>query len=85
MMGQIDKLIARLKTSPKDFKFSELRKVLTHLKYEEDSGGKTSGSHVRFVNPSGDVIHLHKPHPGDEMKEYAIKEVKQMLEEREEI
>jgi hypothetical protein len=84
-MSKTDKLIEKLKSNPKNFKFSELRKVLSQLGYVEDESGKTSGSRVRFVNQSGEVLHIHKPHPGDEMKEYMIKLVAQKLLEREEI
>lgn len=75
-MAKIDKLIARLKTVPKNFTWDELVKVLKHFGYEELSKkGKTGGSRRKFVNNEKDVINLHKPHPGNIVKQYAIRQV----------
>ena len=77
-----DKLIQRLKSVPADFKYSELRTLLSYLEYIEDTKGKTSGSRVGFVHHDYAPIMIHKPHPGDEMKKYAVKMVKKTLEDR---
>jgi hypothetical protein len=62
-MTRKDKLIKRLLSKPKDFTWDELRTLLAGLEFEEADTGKTGGSRRRFVNPSGVVISLHKPHP----------------------
>ena len=83
MGGKRDKAIDRLKLDPKDYTFSEARSLLIKLGYKEYNKGKTSGSKVMFVKgkPDGmDKICLHKPHPGDEMKSYAVKELREHLE-----
>jgi hypothetical protein len=84
-MSQIEKLIARLKTRPANFKYSELARILKFLGYEECNIGKTSGSRVRFDKYGGGSILVHKPHPGDEMKVYAVRFIVEVLEERGEI
>ncbi|MBK7231534.1 MAG: type II toxin-antitoxin system HicA family toxin [Saprospiraceae bacterium] len=48
--------------------------VLIKLGYREIKTGKTSGSRVAFYNESKKLlIRLHKPHPGNELKDYQIK------------
>ena len=79
-MSQIEKLIEKLLSKPKRFKYSELQKVMTHFGYIEDSAGKTSGSVVSFVG-SARSITIHKPHPGDEMPLWAVKRAVVFLKE----
>ncbi len=75
-MGKKEKAIRRLLSRPKDFTYSELVSLLAYFSYEEDTGGKTSGSAVRFYNEkTGHIIRVHKPHPEPEMKPYAIKQM----------
>ena len=75
-MSKIEKLIERFKTVPKNFTWDELVKVLNHYGYQELSKkGKTGGSRRKFVNKQKDIINLHKPHPGNIVKQYAIKQV----------
>jgi len=60
----------------KDFTYNELRKLLTHLGYEESQSGKTSGSRVAFIHKdSKHIIRLHKPHPNNELKQYQIEQI----------
>jgi hypothetical protein len=60
------------------FKFSELVTLLKMLGYTELQG---DGSRVKFDNGKPeDLINLHKPHPGNEMKVYAVKQVKEKLQ-----
>lgn len=46
-MGKKEKLIARLRSVPKDFTFEEGRTLLGLLDFEMSNKGKTSGSRVR--------------------------------------
>jgi hypothetical protein len=60
-MAKIDKLIARLKSHPKDFTWDELIRVLKGLGFKELQG---SGSRVKFLNREKNcLIQLYKPHP----------------------
>jgi len=70
-MGKKEKLIARLKTNPKDFTFSEAKTLLGLCGYSTSNAGKTSGSRVKFTRGSK-IFRLHKPHPRKELLEYQI-------------
>ena len=53
---------------------------ILHLKkwnagYEKSNKGKTSGSRVIFKNGDKRPIMIHKPHPGNLIKGYAMKQV----------
>jgi hypothetical protein len=74
-MSRQEKLIVRLLSVPKDFTWDELVKVLNSFGYEELKGGKTGGSRRRFVDGDKNIITLHKPHPVNIVKGYAIKEI----------
>lgn len=44
--------------------------------FKEFNKGKTSGSRVKLYRESDKkIVLLHKPHPGDEMNKYAVKEL----------
>jgi len=82
-MSKDDKLIKRLLSKPNDFTYNELRKLLTHLGYEESQSGKTSGSRVAFIHKdSKHIIRLHKPHPNNELKQYQIEQIIDELKSR---
>ena len=75
-MSKKEKLIAKLKSLPKDFTFDEAESLLGYLDYERDNKGKTSGSRVMFINKhTGARLMLHKPHPRNELLEYQIKQL----------
>ena len=79
-MSQIEKLVNRFQTKPKDFSWDELTKILAHYGFEEVSTGKTSGSRRAFINrDTKQVIRLHKPHPGNVVKQYVINDVIEQL------
>jgi predicted RNA binding protein YcfA (HicA-like mRNA interferase family) len=75
-MARIEKLVEKFKTVPKDLTWQELVKILNHFGYHELSKrGKTGGSRRRFVNANNDIISLHKPHPGNIVKQYVIRQI----------
>lgn len=74
-MGTKEKLIKRFKSQPKDFTFDEMEKLLSIFGYVKSDKGKTSGSRVIYKNGNKRPIMLHKPHPGNIIKSYAIKQV----------
>jgi hypothetical protein len=82
IMSKQEKLTLRLLSIPKDFTWDELCKVLAHYGYEELTGGKTGGSRRRFVDSNKNIITLHKPHPSNIVKGYAIREVVAHLKEK---
>jgi len=81
-MSRQEKLIERLLTVPRDFTWEELIKVLAFFGYEEFTGGKTGGSRRKFVDVHKNIIALHKPHPSNIVKQYAIREVITHLKEK---
>ena len=79
-MSKNDKIIERFKSLPKDFTFDEMEKLLSLFGYEKSNKGKTSGSRVMFKKGINPPILLHKPHPGNIIKQYALKQVYDRLE-----
>lgn len=74
-MGTKEKLIERFKSLPNDFTFEEMERLLSIFGYEKSNKGKTSGSRVIFKNEDKRPIMIHKPHPGNIIKGYAIRQV----------
>lgn len=74
-MGTKDKLVERLKRLPTDFTFDEAERLLALFGYEKSNKGKTSGSRVLFSKSGRFPIFLHRPHPSNHLKEYAVKQL----------
>lgn len=81
-MSKNEKLVPRLLTLPKDFTWEELTKLLALFGYAEIKKGKTGGSRRKFADEKKHIISLHKPHPGNIVKEYALKQVIAQLKEK---
>ena len=76
-MTKLDKLITDFQGAKGHYKWADLQSLLNRLGFELIEG---SGSRVRFTN--GEIaINLHKPHPQKEVKAYAVKQVKALLEQ----
>ena len=92
-MGTKEKLRNRFLKMPSDFTFDEMQRLLSDFTfdemqrllegygYEKSNKGKTSGSRLIFKNGNKRPIMLHKPHPGNIVKEYAMKQVFDDLKE----
>lgn len=80
-MGKKDKLRERFLTLPSDFTFDEMQSLLAGFGYVKSDKGRTSGSRVIFKNGDKRPIMLHKPHPGNIVKSYAMKQVYEDLKE----
>lgn len=80
-MGSKEKLRERFMRIPSDFTFDEMQRLLEGYGYERSNKGKTSGSRIIFKNGDKRPIMLHKPHPGNIVKEYAMKQVYNELKE----
>ena len=79
-MSQKEKLISKLKESPKSFTFDDAETLLGYFGYYRSNKGKTSGSRVMFFHITSDSkILLHKPHPQKELREYQVKQLIQFL------
>ncbi len=77
-MSKKDKLKNKL-LSGSDFTWQELVTLLKFLGFEEVQG---SGSRVKFDDGIAEhMINLHRPHPGNSLKRYAIKQIITKLSE----
>ncbi len=81
-MSTKEKLLARFMSLPSDFTFEELDRLLRGLGYEKDNKGKTSGSRVVYKDKNNSPIMLHKPHPGNIIKGYAMKQIYDELKDK---
>ena len=77
-MSRADKLLEKLLSMPRDFKYNELVVIMKFFGFEEFQG---RGSRVRFVNEEGIKLTIHKPHPKPVLKEYQIKDVIRILKQ----
>jgi len=82
-MSTREKLLERFIAQPNDFTFNELRLLMTSFGFQEVSKGRTSGSRVAFKHEVYPAILLHKPHPGNIVKRYALKQVYEYLKNNE--
>ena len=80
-MGIKEKLRERFLKMPSDFTFDEMQRLLEGYGYERGNKGRTSGARLIFKNGDKRPIMLHKPHPGNIVKEYAMKQVFEDLKE----
>ena len=74
-MGTKEKLIERLKRLPADFTFDEAARLLSLFGYQKSEKGRTSGSRVSFSSINKTPVMLHRPHPGNQMKKYAVRQL----------
>jgi predicted RNA binding protein YcfA (HicA-like mRNA interferase family) len=78
-MGKKQKLFERLYSNPKDFRWSELTTLLNYIGYKQIQG---KGARVKFYRESPrSLISIHRPHPGEILKTYQVKDIIQKLEE----
>ena len=81
-MSRKTKLIERFLSIPNDLTWEELVSILSSFGYAEMTKGKTAGSRRKFVTADRDIIMLHKPHPANVVKKYAIRQVIGHLKEK---
>lgn len=79
-MSKQGKLLTKLLNKGSTFTWQELTTLLRSLGYHQIEG---QGSRVKFDN--GDpqaLINLHRPHPGNELKAYARRQIIDNLKSR---
>lgn len=81
-MAKRDKLFERLISVPNDLTWEKLVKFLSLCGYSEIAKGKTGGSRRKFSDAKNNIISLHKPHPKNIVKVYAIRQVIEFLKEK---
>lgn len=83
-MSKHEKLISKLLDRTSIVTYSEIVSLLSKFGYIESQKGKTSGSRVAFINlETKHIIRLHKPHPGNELKDYVKKYIIKELQDKE--
>jgi len=80
-MSTKEKLIKRFMRQPTDFTWDELVRLFGIFGFTLDNKGKSSGSCTSFIK-DGEVHTLHKPHPSNNLKRYAMKKVLDFLVEK---
>lgn len=78
-MGKHEKLLARLKSRPKDFTFQEVTTLLAGFRYVLKQSG--SGSRVRFEHEHCAPMLMHKPHSSPVLKPYQIDQVLEIFKQ----
>ena len=81
-MGQKEKLIARLRSHPRDLTFGEVERLLGYFGFERSNKGATSGSRVKFSSDTYGVLDMHRPHPGNVLKPYQVRQLIESLERK---
>ena len=70
-MGRRDKLIAKFLDGERAVTWNEIVTLLKSFGYKEIKG---DGSRVKFDNGNPNhTINLHRPHPDNQVKRYAVK------------
>ena len=81
-MSKRMKRLERFLDIPSDYRVEELISFLDDYGYKVENRGKTSGSAICFYNSKTmKKIMIHRPHPGNIIKKYCIKIVKEHLEQ----
>lgn len=81
-MGKKEKLLKKLNSNPKDFTIDEAETLLGYFTYRRSNKGKTSGSRIMFSSDEHEAkLLLHKPHPGNELRDYQIKQIIELLDQ----
>lgn len=76
-MGRHEKLVARFERIPVDFSWEELCRLLAGFGFNQVGG---AGSRYKFVRAETNrVVCLHRPHPGNIVKKYALRQVLEVL------
>jgi hypothetical protein len=77
-MSKHEKAIHRLRSKPKDFKWSELVSIMIGFGFELE---KASGSGRKFIFPSTEAtLFIHEPHPSRVLKPYQVRDAVDFLE-----
>ena len=77
-----DKQIARIKSIPADYTFTELKSLVGRFGYIQFNRGKTSGSGVTFYRESDKkTIMLHSPHPKNTIGRATLRAIVKNLQE----
>lgn len=77
-MAEYEKLLAKLRSNPKDFTYRELQNIMSKNGYKESNKGKTSGSRIEYKGKET-TLRMHKPHGRNFLHDYQVKAVIEFL------
>ncbi|SDA39599.1 type II toxin-antitoxin system HicA family toxin [Sinorhizobium sp. NFACC03] len=83
-MSRLQSLISEFKSCKAAFPFPKLVRLLSGLGYEELKSKGGSGRKFAHAETK-QLILLHEPHPGNEVKAYKVREIQDLLRERKQI
>lgn len=77
-MSKSEKLLAKFLETPtrSDLTFQDLKIVMSKFGFVME---ERAGSRVAFTKEGEQPIMLHKPHPGNELKQYIVKQLQERL------
>lgn len=77
-MSKSEKLLAKFLETPtrSDLTFQDLKIVMSKFGFIME---ERAGSRVAFTKEGEQPIMLHKPHPGNELKQYIVKQLQERL------
>ncbi len=75
-MSKSEKLLAKFLETPtrSDLTFQDLKIVMNKFGFVME---ERAGSRVAFTKEGEQPIMLHKPHPGNELKQYIVKQLQE--------
>ena len=79
-MSQIEKLLRKLRSKPKDLTYDEVVRIFAYFGYLADES--VEGSRVIFIKDIS-RFRMHKPHPDSIIKSYMVKRIVVFLQEKE--
>jgi predicted RNA binding protein YcfA (HicA-like mRNA interferase family) len=81
-MSRGDRLVEEFKACRGPFPYRDLVRLLSQLGFAEKEAG--GGSKRKFVHSvTKQIIRLHEPHPGNEIKQYMVRQIRDQLVEQE--
>ena len=75
-MSQLEKLIERMRAQPSGVRPDEAERVLRSIGYRLD---RQKGSHMQFINSSGEVLTIPNKNP---LKAVYVKDILSKIEQR---
>jgi predicted RNA binding protein YcfA (HicA-like mRNA interferase family) len=77
-MSKSEKLLAKFLETPtrRDLTFQDLKIIMSKFGFVME---ERTGSRVAFTKEGEQPIMLHKPHPGNELKQYIVKQLQERL------
>lgn len=74
-LGQIEKIIQKMKNQPNGIRPEEVQKVLEHKGYRLD---RQVGSHMQFINKHGDMLTVPNKNP---LRAVYVKDILRRIDE----